>query len=224
MMMSLFSMFDPMANFNLTMNWSIIMLMVIFMPLKFWTSNSRLLTLNYMIYNKLNMEFNSMFNKNILIKGTTLIMMSMFTFIMMSNLTSNFPYTFCYSAHISFSMSMAIPIWMSIILFQWMIFTKTMLAHLVPTGTPPMLMPLMVMIETTSNIIRPFALAVRLSANLIAGHLLMALLGNTMNVKQNYWPLIVIIQTIFLMFELLVALIQSYVFSVLMTLYSSEIS
>jgi len=56
-----------------------------------------------------------------------------------------------------------------------------MLAHLVPMGTPSVLIPLIVIIEITRNLIRPIALAVRLTANLIAGHLLIALLGNTFN-------------------------------------------
>ncbi|WP_414887680.1 F0F1 ATP synthase subunit A, partial [Sphingomonas sp. Leaf339] len=54
-----------------------------------------------------------------------------------------------------------------------------MLAHLVPQGTPPVLIPFIVCIETIRNIIRPLTLAVRLSANIIAGHLLLTLLGNT---------------------------------------------
>ena len=54
-----------------------------------------------------------------------------------------------------------------------------MFAHLVPQGTPPVLMPFMVCIETISNVIRPGTLAVWLMANMVAGHLLLTLLGNT---------------------------------------------
>lgn len=53
-----------------------------------------------------------------------------------------------------------------------------MLAHLVPLGTPGVLIPFIVLIETISNVIRPGTLAVRLAANMIAGHLLLVLLGN----------------------------------------------
>nr|YP_010987697.1 ATP synthase F0 subunit 6 [Psyllopsis discrepans]WON66129.1 ATP synthase subunit 6 [Psyllopsis discrepans] len=223
MMMSLFSMFDPSAITSHS-NWIIMIFTIMFIPTSYWKIKSRYnMKMNY-ITNILNNEFKMLFMKNIMMKGSTLICVSLFFFIMINNLTSNFPYTFCCSAHLVFSISLSIPIWMSIIIFCWINLTKSMLSHLVPSGTPTTLMPLMVMIEMSSNLIRPFALAVRLTANLIAGHLLMALLGNTMNINNNYWMIILLVQTTFMMFELMVAMIQSYVFSVLMTLYSSEIS
>nr|YP_009501896.1 ATP synthase F0 subunit 6 [Euphyllura phillyreae]AWU48900.1 ATP synthase F0 subunit 6 [Euphyllura phillyreae] len=224
MMTSLFSMFDPSAIMMMPMNWFMMLLTMMFIPTSFWKIKSRSIFKMNFLMNMLHKEFMMLFLKNIMMKGSTLICISLFFFIMINNLTSNFPYTFCCSAHLVFSMSLSVPIWMSIIMFCWINLTKTMLSHLVPTGTPMMLMPLMVLIEMTSNIIRPMALAVRLTANLIAGHLLMALLGNTMNINSYYWIIIVSIQTMFMIFELMVAIIQSYVFSVLMTLYSSEIS
>nr|YP_009500679.1 ATP synthase F0 subunit 6 [Allocarsidara bakeri]AWU48822.1 ATP synthase F0 subunit 6 [Allocarsidara bakeri] len=224
MMMSLFSMFDPSATFNLPLNWIIMLTLLMLLPMKYWTIPSRINTCTKKITMTLHMEFNSLFNQTILKKGSTLIPITLFMWILINNISSNFPYNFCCSAHLSFSMSLSIPLWLSIIIFFWMNLTKTMLSHLVPSGTPNMLMPMMVIIEITSNIIRPMALAVRLTANLIAGHLLMALLGNTFNLTSLHWPIILLIQTTFLLFELMVAIIQSYVFSVLMTLYSSEIS
>nr|YP_009048852.1 ATP synthase F0 subunit 6 [Paratrioza sinica]AID54951.1 ATP synthase F0 subunit 6 [Paratrioza sinica] len=224
MMTSLFSMFDPTAMLNIQVNWIIMTMTIILIPSFFWKAQSRSTkTMNAMIY-KLDKEFNSLFMSKFLMKGSTLIPISLFLLIMINNITSNFPYTFCSSAHLVFSLAISVPIWMSIILFYWMSLTKTMLAHLVPTGTPSVLMPLMVMIELTSNLIRPMALAVRLTANLIAGHLLMALLGSTFNINSKFWMIILSIQIVFMVFELMVALIQSYVFSVLITLYSSEIS
>jgi F-type H+-transporting ATPase subunit a len=100
-----------------------------------------------------------------------------------------------------------------------------MLAHLVPLGTPSVLMPFMVLIETIRNIIRPGTLAVRLSANIIAGHLLLVLLGNQ-GVGASYYilSLVVVVQILLLLLERAVALIQSYVFAVLMTLYSREVN
>uniref|UniRef100_UPI0030FED3C8 ATP synthase F0 subunit 6 n=1 Tax=Egeirotrioza xingi TaxID=3132083 RepID=UPI0030FED3C8 len=224
MMTSLFSMFDPTTKFNMQLNWTMMIIVFIIMPYPYWKSLSRSSMVMNIIINVLNKEFNALFKKMILMKGTTLIFISLFLIILINNLTSNYPYTFCCPAQLCFSLSLSIPIWSSIIVFYWLSLTKSMLSHLVPAGTPYILMPLMVIIEMISNLIRPLALAVRLTANLIAGHLLMALLGNMMNFNQKLWLLILILQAMFLFFEIMVAMIQSYVFSVLMTLYSSEMS
>nr|YP_009501961.1 ATP synthase F0 subunit 6 [Psylla alni]AWU49045.1 ATP synthase F0 subunit 6 [Psylla alni] len=224
MMMSLFSMFDPTAMFSLSLNWAMIILSLLFIPIPFWKMNSQPFMLFHKVILSLNKEFKALFSNSILMKGSSLLPSALFMMIMVNNLSSNFPYTFCSSAHLVFSLSLSIPIWTSIVLFYWTTLTKSMMAHLVPSGTPNILMPLMVLIELTSNLIRPMALAVRLTANLIAGHLLMALLGNTFNPSSYLWIIILILQTLFLSFELMVGLIQSYVFSVLMALYSSEMS
>nr|YP_010596826.1 ATP synthase F0 subunit 6 [Cacopsylla burckhardti]UFP91882.1 ATP synthase F0 subunit 6 [Cacopsylla burckhardti]WAK85085.1 ATP synthase F0 subunit 6 [Cacopsylla burckhardti] len=224
MMMSLFSMFDPTAILSLPLNWMMVTISLMFIPIPMWKLNSQSLIMFNFIVKSLNKEFKALFSNTILIKGSTLLPSALFTMIMINNLSSNFPYTFCSSAHLVFSLSLSIPIWTSIVLFYWTTLTKSMMAHLVPSGTPNILMPLMVLIELTSNFIRPMALAVRLTANLIAGHLLMALLGNTFNPSSYLWGIILVLQTLFLSFELMVGLIQSYVFSVLMALYSSEMS
>jgi F-type H+-transporting ATPase subunit a len=99
-----------------------------------------------------------------------------------------------------------------------------MFAHLVPQGTPGVLMPFMVCIETISNVIRPGTLAVRLSANIIAGHLLITLMGNTgPGIASIIVGLLVVGQLCLLVLESAVSIIQGYVFSVLRTLYSREV-
>lgn len=99
-----------------------------------------------------------------------------------------------------------------------------MFAHLVPQGTPGVLMPFMVCIETIRNVIRPGTLAVRLSANIIAGHLLMTLIGNTgPGMGSLMVGFLVLGQLCLLILESAVSIIQGYVFSVLRTLYSSEV-
>jgi F-type H+-transporting ATPase subunit a len=86
-------------------------------------------------------------------------------------------------------------------------------------------MPFIVCIETISNIIRPGTLAVRLTANIIAGHLLLTLIGNTGNAMPTLLvSLLVLAQIALLTLESAVAIIQSYVFAVLSTLYSREVN
>jgi F-type H+-transporting ATPase subunit a len=100
-----------------------------------------------------------------------------------------------------------------------------MFAHLVPQGTLSVLIPFIVCIETISNVIRPGTLAVRLTANIIAGHLLLTLIGNTGNsLSSIILSILLISQVALLILESAVAIIQSYVFAVLSTLYSREVN
>jgi F-type H+-transporting ATPase subunit a len=86
-------------------------------------------------------------------------------------------------------------------------------------------MPFMVCIETISNVIRPGTLAVRLTANIIAGHLLLTLIGNTGNsLSSILLSFLLIRQVALLLLESAVSIIQSYVFAVLSTLYSREVN
>jgi F-type H+-transporting ATPase subunit a len=95
---------------------------------------------------------------------------------------------------------------------------------MVPQGTPFILIPFIVLIERIRNIIRPGTLAIRLSANIIAGHLLLTLLGNTgNNLSTLLVSFLIFAQLLLLSLESAVAIIQSYVFTILRTLYSREI-
>ncbi|VEN36541.1 unnamed protein product, partial [Callosobruchus maculatus] len=97
--------------------------------------------------------------------------------------------------------------------------------HLVPQGTPNLLIPFIVLIESISNIIRPGTLSIRLSANIIAGHLLITLLGRTgPSLSLFIINILIITQILLLILETAVSIIQSYVFVVLRTLYSREVN
>nr|UPX88659.1 ATP synthase F0 subunit 6 [Hydraena nigrita] len=222
MMTNLFSSFDPSTNFNLSMNWLSTILGLMFIPMSFWLLPSRLNYVCLNIMKILHNEFKILMGPKM--KGSTLIFISLFSFIMFNNLLGLFPYIFTSTSHMALTLSLALPLWMTFMLYGWMMNTIHMFAHLVPQGTPPILMPFMVCIETISNIIRPGTLAVRLAANMIAGHLLMTLLGNTGNsMSLMMVNILIILQLLLLLLESAVAIIQSYVFAILSTLYSSEV-
>ena len=101
--------------------------------------------------------------------------------------------------------------------------TVFILAHLVPLGTPVVLQPFIVLIEVIRNIIRPFTLRIRLIANIIAGHLLLTLLGILRNRGLRVLFFVILGMRIILLLELGVALIQAYVFTLLSSLYVREI-
>nr|AML25644.1 ATP synthase F0 subunit 6 [Staphylinidae sp. BMNH 1274706] len=223
MMTNLFSSFDPSTNFNLSLNWLSTLLGLMLIPFMFWMIPSRWNILWIKIILTLHNEFKILINKPI--KGMTLMFISLFSFIMFNNFLGLFPYIFTSSSHLILTLSMALPLWLSFMIFGWFNNTIHMFAHLVPQGTPPILMPFMVCIESISNIIRPGTLAVRLAANMIAGHLLMTLLGNTGPMMSiMLLNILIFTQILLLILESAVAIIQSYVFAILTTLYSSEVN
>nr|YP_009364879.1 ATP synthase F0 subunit 6 [Aiolopus thalassinus]ARJ31501.1 ATP synthase F0 subunit 6 [Aiolopus thalassinus] len=224
MMTNLFSTFDPSTNiFNLSLNWTSTFLGLLLIPSMFWFMPSRI----NILWNKINMtlhnEFKTLLGTNSF-SGSTFIFISIFIMMMFNNFMGLFPYIFTSTSHMTLTFSIALPMWMSFMLFGWINNTNHMFTHLVPQGTPTALMSFMVLIETISNIIRPGTLAIRLAANMIAGHLLLTLLGNTgPSLLMSFMLILIIGQTTLLILELAVAIIQAYVFSILSTLYSSEV-
>nr|YP_010868908.1 ATP synthase F0 subunit 6 [Hilara brevispina]WGU46324.1 ATP synthase F0 subunit 6 [Hilara brevispina] len=225
MMTNLFSVFDPSSNiFNLSLNWMSTFLGLLLIPSSYWLMPSR----HQIIWNNILMTLHKEF-KTLLgpmgHNGSTFIFISLFSFIMFNNFMGLFPYIFTCTSHMTLTLTLALPLWLSFMLFGWINHTQHMFAHLVPQGTPAVLMPFMVCIETISNIIRPGTLAVRLAANMIAGHLLLTLLGNTgPSLSLIMVNMLILAQIALLMLESAVAIIQSYVFAVLSTLYSSEVN
>nr|ALO76459.1 ATP synthase F0 subunit 6 [Pseudocolaspis sp. PSE01] len=223
MMINLFSSFDPTTNFNTSMNWMSTFIGMLFMPPLFWLIPSR----TSIIWNKIMINLHKEFKlliSSLKSQGNTIMVITLFSIILFNNFIGLFPYIFTSTSHMVMTLTLALPFWMSFMIFGWINNTTYMLAHLVPVGTPNILMPFMVCIETISNIIRPGTLAIRLSANMIAGHLLLTLLGNTgSSLSMLMINLLIIVQILLLILESAVAIIQSYVFTVLTTLYSSEV-
>nr|ALO77083.1 ATP synthase F0 subunit 6 [Paramarygmus sp. PAR01] len=223
MMANLFSSFDPSTNWNSSINWLSTFIGIMIIPTSFWLIPSRMNMIWMKISSTLHKEFKTLIGPKI--KGSTLMFISLFSLILFNNFLGLFPYIFTSTSHMALTLTLALPLWLSFMLFGWINNTIHMFAHLVPQGTPPVLMPFMVCIETISNIIRPGTLAIRLSANMIAGHLLMTLLGNTGSLMSIYMiNVLLITQILLLVLESAVAIIQSYVFAVLSTLYSSEVN
>nr|QGQ56392.1 ATP synthase F0 subunit 6 [Pseudachorutes palmiensis] len=224
MMTSLFSSFDPCSSISFLPNWWSTLLIFLILPAHYWMNNNRFTKLSQSCLNTLHSEFSVLLGGSS--QGSTLIFLSIIMLLMFNNFLGLFPYIFTSSSHLAMALTLALPLWLTFMLFGWINNTKHMFAHLVPLSTPNLLMPFMVMIETISNIIRPGTLTVRLSANMIAGHLLLTLLGNQTSHAQNFIILTLLLgtQILLLLLESAVALIQAYVFTVLSTLYSSEVT
>nr|YP_002456274.1 ATP synthase F0 subunit 6 [Manouria impressa]ABR21220.1 ATP synthase F0 subunit 6 [Manouria impressa] len=151
---------------------------------------------------------------------------SLMAMLLMINLLGLLPYTFTPTTQLSMNMGLAIPMWMATVLTGLRKQPTTSLGHLLPEGTPPMLIPILTIIETISLFIRPLALGVRLTANLTAGHLLIQLTSTTvlalLPTMMTLSALTMIILFLLTILELAVAMIQSYVFVLLLSLYLQE--
>lgn len=225
MITNLFSVFDPSTTiFSLSLNWISTFIGILLIPYIYWILPSRINVLWNNILLTLFKEFKTLLGptrKN----GCTFIFISLFTLILFNNFLGLFPYIFTSTRHLTLTLTLALPLWISFILYGWINHTQHIFAHLVPQGTPSVLMPFIVLIETIRNVIRPGTLAVRLTANIIAGHLLLTLIGNTGNSLSTFiLSFLIFGQIALLILESAVAIIQSYVFAVLRTLYSREVN
>nr|QST17055.1 ATP synthase F0 subunit 6 [Delphinapterus leucas] len=161
-------------------------------------------------------------------KGRTwsLMFISLFLFITSTNLLGMLPHSFTPTAQLSMNLGMAIPLWAGTVVTGFRNKTKISLAHLLPLGTPTFLIPMLVTIETISLFIQPLALAVRLTANITAGHLLLHLIGSMTlaltNISLFTAFITFTILTLLAILEFAVALIQAYVFTLLVSLYLQD--
>nr|AND82694.1 ATPase subunit 6 [Crotalus cerberus]AND82696.1 ATPase subunit 6 [Crotalus cerberus]AND82708.1 ATPase subunit 6 [Crotalus cerberus]AND82710.1 ATPase subunit 6 [Crotalus cerberus] len=146
--------------------------------------------------------------------------------LLLSNLLSLLPYTFTPTSQLSTNMALALPLWLATIIMGMKDKFSATLAHLLPEGSPTPLIPFMILIETASQLMRPIALGVRLTANITAGHLLMTMVSSTtislINTYTFISPLALTLLLLLTLLELAVACIQAYVFVLLTILYLQE--
>nr|UPM52029.1 ATP synthase F0 subunit 6 [Potamogale velox] len=153
----------------------------------------------------------------------TLMLVSLILFIGSTNLLGLLPHTFTPTTQLSMNLGMAIPLWTGTVIMGLRNKTKMSIAHFLPQGTPPLLIPMLIVIETISLLIQPMALAIRLTANITAGHLLIHLIGGaTLALTSLSLPtamITFIILFLLTILEFAVAMIQAYVFTLLVSLY-----
>nr|BCD55627.1 ATP synthase subunit 6 [Oceanodroma matsudairae] len=188
-----------------------------------WVTN-RLTTLQLWLSHLITKQLMTPLNK----KGHkwALILTSLMLLLLTINLLGLLPYTFTPTTQLSMNMALAFPLWLATLLTGLRNQPSASLGHLLPEGTPTPLIPALIMIETTSLLIRPLALGVRLTANLTAGHLLIQLISTATTALLFSMPTVSIITTLILLLltilEVAVAMIQAYVFVLLLSLYLQE--
>nr|WAB69883.1 ATP synthase F0 subunit 6 [Dryaderces aff. inframaculata DO-2022] len=155
-----------------------------------------------------------------------LILASLMIFLLGMNLLGLLPYTFTPTTQLSLNLGLAIPLWLATVITGFRNQPTASLGHFLPEGTPTPLIPILIIIETISLFIRPMALGVRLTANLTAGHLLIHLISSATITLITSSPTIsaLTFATLLLLtiLEIAVAMIQAYVFVLLLSLYLQE--
>nr|WID86933.1 ATP synthase F0 subunit 6 [Anomaloglossus megacephalus] len=155
-----------------------------------------------------------------------LILTSLMIFLLGMNLLGLLPYTFTPTTQLSMNLGLAVPFWLATVLIGFRNQPTASLGHFLPEGTPSPLIPILIIIETISLFIRPVALGVRLTANLTAGHLLIQLISTAALALLFSSPLVSSLTFITLILltilEIAVAMIQAYVFVLLLSLYLQE--
>nr|YP_009312131.1 ATP synthase F0 subunit 6 [Chagunius chagunio]BAV71502.1 ATPase subunit 6 [Chagunius chagunio] len=155
-----------------------------------------------------------------------LLLTSLMIFLLTLNMLGLLPYTFTPTTQLSLNMGFAVPLWLATVIIGMRNQPTIALGHLLPEGTPIPLIPVLIIIETISLFIRPLALGVRLTANLTAGHLLIQLIATAVFVLLPMMPTVALLtaSVLFLLtlLEVAVAMIQAYVFVLLLSLYLQE--
>ena len=144
---------------------------------------------------------------------------TLFMFILFSNLLGLIPYSFTITSHIIVTFALAAVVFIGVTIVGIVRHGFHFLRLFVPEGVPVALLVLLVPIELLSYFIRPFTLSIRLFANMLAGHTMLAIFGGfAASVGLlAFFPLAINIALVGL--ELLVAALQAYVYAILTCLY-----
>nr|ADB93514.1 ATP synthase F0 subunit 6 [Potamopyrgus antipodarum]ADB93553.1 ATP synthase F0 subunit 6 [Potamopyrgus antipodarum]AVN97721.1 ATP synthase F0 subunit 6 [Potamopyrgus antipodarum]AVN97747.1 ATP synthase F0 subunit 6 [Potamopyrgus antipodarum]AVN97760.1 ATP synthase F0 subunit 6 [Potamopyrgus antipodarum] len=155
------------------------------------------------------------------------VVTGLFLFLIFMNLSGLIPYVFSTTSHLAVSLSLGLPLWLSLVISAIFFNPSSVVAGLLPMGAPAPLNPFLVIIETVSILVRPITLSVRLTANMSAGHIVLTLIGNYLTASffmssMFSMLLLISIQVLYTIFEFGISLIQAYIFCLLITLYSDE--
>lgn len=147
---------------------------------------------------------------------------SLFMFIFFANLLGLLPYAFTFTSHIIVTFVMAMTVFIGVTIIGFACHGMKFFSYFVPSGVPGVVLILMVPIEIISYLSRPISLSVRLFANMTAGHILMKVFASFILPLGILGIAPFVVDVALVGFELLVAFLQAYVFTVLTCLYLND--
>lgn len=152
---------------------------------------------------------------------------TLFMFILFGNMLGLIPGSFTFTSHIIVTLAMALFVFVMVTLVGIVKHGLHFFSFFVPTGAPVLMYPLMIPIEIISYLSRPVSLSVRLFANMMAGHTMLKVFASFVfslgAVSFGIGGIAPIAMNVALTgFEVLVAFLQAYVFTVLTCLYLND--
>nr|QGZ10016.1 ATP synthase F0 subunit 6 [Eisenia nordenskioldi nordenskioldi] len=228
MMPDIFSSFDPfMYNTMFPTNSMFLMmntLVVLMAQSSYWVINSRSSALKSPVKDTIFTQLTR--TGSIHLKGFSSTISSIFILLLAINLMGLVPYTFSSSSHLIFTLTFGLPIWLSLIISSFYYNPKKTTAHFLPDGAPDWLNPFLVLIESTSVLVRPLTLSFRLAANMSAGHIVLSLVGvycASAFFSSTLSALLLTLTSLgYILFEIAICVIQAYIFCLLLSLYSDD--
>ena len=159
-------------------------------------------------------------------KKYVIFIQSLFWFILINNLIGQVPYSYSITSQIIITFTMSITIILGVTFTGILKHNFNFIKLFIPSGIPTYLIPLLFIIELISYIFRIVSLAVRLTGNIVAGHTTIKIISN-LGIKMTHLSNLLLIIPILFIFLLMgleigVAIIQSYVFSILTTSYIKD--
>ena len=148
---------------------------------------------------------------------------TLFMFILFSNVIGMVPYSFTVTSHIIVTLAFALVVFLGVTVLGFVTHGIKFLNFFVPHGVPKVLLPFIIVIEIISYLSRPMSLSVRLFANMMAGHTMLAVFGGfvvMLGVVAGWIPLL--FSSALMGLEFLVAFLQAYVFAVLTCIYLND--
>ncbi len=151
---------------------------------------------------------------------------TLFFFVLLGNLLGLLPFSFTYTSHIAVTFALAVLVIVLVTIVALSIHGLHFFSYFFPAGAPKLLAPLIIPVEVISYLSRPVSLSIRLFANMVAGHVMFAVFSSFIVMMSAAGVLGTIgavgplaLNVALMGFELLVAFLQAYVFSILTCIY-----
>ncbi len=147
---------------------------------------------------------------------------TLFMFILTCNLLGMLPFSFTVTSHIIVTFGMAIVVFVGVTIIGFMRHGFHYLSLFLPSGTPIAMAPLMIFTEFFAYMVRPVSLSVRLAANMTAGHIVMKVIASFVIMAPIIGVVPFALLTVLTGFELFVAVLQAYIFTILSCVYLTD--